>query len=126
MYYKNILKHIMIIEVCNVGAFVMKVALMVDMKNISKEISKTTEIHVFEVDKAKIKSRVKIDTTSGGGYEGLLYILYNEGVETVLCGDLKENERKDFLNYGLKVFAGAKGSPIKTLNAYIRYMNNQR
>ncbi len=104
----------------------MKVALMVELKNMAKDISKTTEIHVFEVDKNKIKSKIKIDATSGGGYEGLLYILYNEGVETVLCGELKEDERKDLMDYGMKVFAGAKGSPTKTLNAYIRYLNSQK
>lgn len=100
----------------------MKIALMVDSKNISKEICKTTEIQVFEVEKNKVKSKIKIDTTAGGGYEGLLYILYNEGVEVVLCGELQEDEKKDFMNYGLKVFSGAKGNPNKTLNAYMKYL----
>ena len=94
------------------GVEIMKVALMTDSKNISKEICNTTEIQVFEIEKnkikSKIKSKIKIDTTSGGGYEGLLYILYNEGVQIVLCGEIKEDQKKDFIDYVLEVFSGEK------------------
>ena len=104
----------------------MKVALMVDNKEISREISLTREIQVFEINKGKIISKMKIDTTTVGGYEGLLYILGNEGVETVLCGSLKDEEKNDFVNYGLEVVSGARGNPSKTINSYIKYLNSQK
>ena len=103
----------------------MRVALTTDGRNISKELAKTTVIEMYDINKGKLVGKLKIDVSAGGGYRGLLYILENEGVDVLLCGEVKGEEKKDLEDCGMQVFSGAKGSVNKTLNMYLRGLNRR-
>lgn len=98
----------------------MKVAITTDGRNVSKQFASTKGLEIFEIQKGRTTSRMLVDASAGGGYEGLVYILQNEGVEVVLCGEIKANERKELEECGLQVFPGARGGTTSILNAYLR------
>ncbi len=98
----------------------MKVAITTDGRSVSKQFASTKGLEIFDVQKGKATSKMLVDASVGGGYEGLVYILQNEEVEVVLCGEIKANERKELEDYGLQVFPGARGSTTSILNAYLR------
>lgn len=103
----------------------MRVAITTDGRNISKDLTRTKEIEVFDIQNSRSQGRLRIDVTAGGGYEGLLYILQNEGIEVVLCGEINNEEKKDLEDYGIQVFSGARGSTNKTLSMYLRSLRKR-
>ena len=86
----------------------MRVAITTDGRNIAENLTRTKEIEVFDIQNSRAQVRLRIDVTAGGGYEGVLYILQNEGVEVVLCGEINNEEKNDLEDYGIEVFSGAR------------------
>lgn len=98
----------------------MRVAITTDGKSVSKQFLTTKGLEIFEVQQGKANNKILVDTSVGGNYKDLSYILQNEGVDVLLCGDIKNHEKKELEECGLQVFSGAKGSTSSILNAYLR------
>lgn len=98
----------------------MKIAITTDGKSVSKQFLTTKGFEIFDVQQGKASDKILIDTSSGGSYTDLNYILQNEGVDVLLCGGINSPEKKDLETCGIQVLAGARGSASSILNAYLR------
>lgn len=98
----------------------MRIAVTTDGKNISPGMGKTLKFRIFEVLRGQSKGQLLVDVSACGGYEALTYILKNEGVDVLLCGDITEKMRTDLENYGIQVVAGLRGNIHGLLKAYVK------
>ncbi len=97
----------------------MRVAITTDGRSVSKQFVTTKGLEIFDLQKGRASSKILVNV-SGGDREELIYILQNEGVEVLLCGEITANEKKELEDYGLQVFSGARGSSNGILNAYLK------
>lgn len=98
----------------------MRIAITTDGKSVSKQFLTTKGFEIFEVQQGKASDKILVDTSSGGGYKDLNYILQNEGVDVLLCGEINSPEKKDLEACGIQVLSGARGSTVGILNTYLR------
>ena len=98
----------------------MLVAITADGRNVAKEFSRTKAFEVFKVIEGRPSGRMRIDTSAGVSDKDLLYILQNEGVDTLLCGGISSEEQRELEKYAIKVITGAKGSTQSILNSYLK------
>lgn len=98
----------------------MRVAITTDGRSVSKQFLTTKGIEIFEVQQGKANNKMLVDTSVGGNYKDLSYILQNEGVDVLLCGEINSHEKQDLEACGIEVFSGAKGSTSSIFNAYLR------
>lgn len=104
----------------HLGGKPMLVAITSDGRNVAREFGKTRAFEVFEIQKGRLSGRMLIDTSSGVTQKDLLYILQNEGIDTLLCGAITSEEQRELEKYQIKVITGAKGNTRSILNAYLR------
>lgn len=98
----------------------MRVAITTDGRNVASEFKRTKGFEVFEIRKGRPSGRMLIDTSAGVTGKDLLYILQNEGINTLLCGGITSEEQRELEKYQIKVVTGAKGSTRSILNAYLK------
>lgn len=103
----------------------MRVAITTDGKNVSKQFLAAKGIEIFEVQQGKASNKIIVDTSVGGNYKDLSYILQNEGVDVLICGAIKDDEKKQLEECGLQVFPGARGSTTGILSSYLRNLRQR-
>ena len=86
----------------------MLVAITADGRNVAREFGKTKAFEIFEIQKGRPSGRMLIDTSVGVAGKDLLYILQNEGVDTLLCSAITSEEQRELEKYQIKVITGAK------------------
>lgn len=98
----------------------MRIAVTTDGNNVSSRLGKTLKFRIFEVLRGQSKGQVLVDVSACGGHEALTYILKNEGVDVLLCGEITEKMRADLEKYGIKVIPGLRGNIHALLKAYVK------
>lgn len=103
----------------------MLVAITADGRNVAREFGKTKAFEIFEIKKGRPSGRMLIDTSAGVVEKDLLYILQNEGIDTLLCSDITSEQQQELEKYQIKVVTGAKGNTRSILSAYLRSERNK-
>ena len=98
----------------------MRIAVTSDGKNVSSHFGKTIKFVIFEISRGKTKGKLLIDVSASGGHDALTYILKNEGVEVLLCGEITEKMRGELENQGIEVISGFRGNIGAVLRGYMR------
>ena len=98
----------------------MHIAVTTDGNNISSHFEKAIKFTIFEILKGRTRGKVVIDVSESGGEEALTYILINEGVDVLLCGEIKEAARAEIEGQGIKVVPKLRGNVSTVLGAYTR------
>lgn len=98
----------------------MRIAITTNGNNVSEKFGKTIKFTIFEVLHGRTKGKLLINVSASGDQEALIYVLKNEGVEVLLCGEIAERLKKELEKYGIKVVVGLKGNIHAILKAYIR------
>lgn len=98
----------------------MRIAVTSNGKSISSDLGKTIKFIVFEILKGKTRGKLIIDVSASGGYDALRYILKNEGVEVLLCGEITDKIKMDLENNGIKVVSGVRGNINNAISGYMR------
>lgn len=98
----------------------MRIAVTTDGKSISEQFGRTIKFMIFEVLRGQMRDRVLINVSASGGQEALIYILKNEGVEVLLCGEISEQVKEELMKYNIKVISGLKGNVRSVIRACIR------
>lgn len=98
----------------------MRIAVTTDGKNVSSYFGKTIKFTIFEILKGRTKGKLLIDVSASGGHDALTYILKNEGVEVLLCGEITEKMKAELESQGVEVIAGLRGNISTVLRAYVR------
>lgn len=98
----------------------MYIAVTTDGSNISTHFERAIKFTIFEILKGRTKGKLVIDVSESGGEEALTYILINEGVDVLLCGEIKETARAELENQGIKVIPGLRGNVSTAVGAYTR------
>lgn len=98
----------------------MRIAVTTQGKNVSVSVDKTIKFTIFEVLRGRPRGKRLIDVSACGGSEALIYILKNEGVEVLLCGEIAEGLKAELEQYGIQVIPGLKGNSDALLKAYVR------
>lgn len=98
----------------------MRIAVTTDGKNVASYFGKTIKFTIFEILKGRTKGKLLIDVSASGGHDALTYILKNEGVEVLLCGEITEKMKTDLEKCGIEVIAGLRGNINALLRAYMR------
>lgn len=98
----------------------MRIAVTSDGKNVSSQFGKTIKFTIFEILKGRTKGKLLIDVSASGGHDALTYILKNEGVEVLLCGEITEKMRVELENQGIEVISGLRGNISAVLRGYMR------
>lgn len=98
----------------------MRIAVTSDGKNVSSHFGKTIKFVIFEIFKGKTRGKLLIDVSASGGHDALIYILKNEGVQVLLCGEITEKIKVELENQGIEVISGLKGNIISVLKGYMR------
>ena len=102
------------------GEMCMRIAVTSDGKNVSSHFGKTIKFVIFEIFKGKTRGRLLIDVSASGGHDALTYILKNESVEVLLCGEITEDMKVELENQGIEVISGLKGNISGVLRGYMR------
>lgn len=98
----------------------MRIAITTDGKNVSSHFGKTVKFTIFEILKGRTKGKLLIDVSASGGEGALVYVLKNERVEVLLCGEIAEKIRLELENQGIEVIAGLRGNINAVLRGYLR------
>ena len=106
-------------RVLKIGGIFMRVAITNNGKNVAEQFGKAISFTVYEVAKGKTKGKIVINVSASGGSDALLFILKNEGVEVLLCGQISEQMKVDLENYGIEVVDGLRGNVNALLRAYL-------
>ena len=104
----------------------MKVAITTDGKNVSKQFLAAKGIEIFEVEQGKASNKTIVATSGEGNYKDLSYILQNEGVDVLICGAIKDDEKKQLEECGIQVLSGARGNTAGILSAYVRNLRQRK
>ena len=98
----------------------MRIAVTTDGKRVAEQFGKNIKFTIFEVLRGQMRGKLLIDVSASGGQEALVYILKNEGVEVLLCGEVSESIKESLERYGIEVICGLRGSVHSIIRAYIR------
>ena len=98
----------------------MRIAVTTDGKRVSEQFGKTIKFTIFEVLRGQMRGKLLIDVSASGGQEALIYILKNEGVEVLLCGEISEKIKASLERYGIQVIPGLRGNIHALIRAYIK------
>lgn len=97
----------------------MRVAITNAGKNVAEQFGKTVSFTIYEVTKSKPRGKMVINVSASGGGEALLYILKNEEVEVLLCGQIDEKTKVSLAKCGIEVKDGLRGNVNAVLRAYL-------
>ena len=97
-----------------------RIAVTTDGKNVSSYFGKTIKFTVFEILKGRTKGKLVIDVSASGDHDALTYILKNEDVEVLLCGEITEKMKVELECQGVEVIAGLRGNISSVLRVYMR------
>ena len=98
----------------------MRIAVTTNGKNVSEQFGKAIKFTIFEVLRGQMRGKLLIDVSAGGSQDALIYILKNEGVEVLLCGEISERVKMELEKIGIKVISGLKGNVHSLIRAYIK------
>lgn len=104
----------------DIGGMLVRIAITTNGKNISEQFGKTIKFTIFEVLSGQTKGKLLIDVSASGDQDALIYVLKNEGVEVLLCGEITQRVKAEWERYGIEVIAGLKGNIHALLKAYVR------
>ncbi len=103
----------------------MRIAVTTDGKNVSEQFGRTIKFMIFEVLRGQMRGKLLINVSASGGQEALIYILKNEGVEVLLCGEISEQVKEELMKYNIEVISGLRGNVHSLIRAYIKgYLRN--
>lgn len=98
----------------------MRIAVTTNGKKVSEQFGRTIKFTIFEVLRGQMRGKLLIDVSASGGQEALIYILKNEGVEVLLCGEISEKVREELTKYNIEVISGLKGNIHSLIRAYTK------
>ncbi len=98
----------------------MRVAITMNERRAASEFERTKAFQVFDIRKGRPSGRTVIDTSAGVVEEDLIYILQNEGIDTLLCTTITSKVQQILEQNQIKVVTGAKGNIRNILGAYLK------
>lgn len=98
----------------------MRIAVTTNGKNVSEQFGKTIKFTIFEVLSGQMRGKLLINVSVSGGQEALIYILKNEGVEVLLCGEISDKVKEALNQYDIEVISGLKGNIRSLIRAYTK------
>lgn len=98
----------------------MRIAVTTNGKKVSEQFGKTVKFTIYEVLRGQMRGKLLIDVSAGGGQEALVYILKNEGVEVLLCGEIAPQIKEALERYGIQVISGLRGNSQALIKGYLR------
>ena len=87
----------------------MKIAVTHDNGQIFQHFGHTEEFKVYEVAEGKVVS-AEVMGSNGSGHGALAGLLFNNGIDVLICGGIGGGAQNALAQAGIKLFGGVSGS----------------
>ena len=96
----------------------MKIAVTYDNGEIFQHFGRTEFFKIYEVDNGEITDTKVIDS-EGQGHGALAGVLYDNGIDVLICGGMGSGARIALEEVGIEVVAGVEGDADKAVSGYL-------
>lgn len=97
----------------------MKIAVTYEAGNIFQHFGHTETFKVYEVQEGKVIASQVVDT-NGSGHGALATLLYDLGVNMLICGGIGGGAQMALAQAGIPVYGGVSGSADAAVDAFLR------
>ncbi len=96
----------------------MKIAVTYEDGFVFQHFGHTAEFKVYEVENGKVVSAQVVDT-NGSGHGALAGLLFNGGVQVLICGGIGGGARMALAEAGIQVFGGVSGDADEAVECFL-------
>ena len=96
----------------------MKIAVTYENGEIFQHFGHTAQFKVYDVQDGVVVKEEIIDT-NGSGHGALAGLLYDLGIEALICGGIGGGAQAALAQAGIKLFGGVSGDADEAVAAYI-------
>lgn len=92
----------------------MKIAVTYENGNVFQHFGHTEQFKVYEIQDGKVVSS-QVVGTNGQGHGALARLLFNSGINALVCGGIGGGAQMALAEAGIKLFAGVQGDCDKAI-----------
>lgn len=96
----------------------MKIAVTYENGAIFQHFGHTEQFKVYDIKDGKIVSS-KIVGSNGAGHGALAELLYNNGIEILICGGIGGGAQTALSDAGIKLYGGVSGNADDAVQAFL-------
>ena len=96
----------------------MKIAVTYENGQVFQHFGHTEQFKFYIVEDGKVTSSF-VEDTNGQGHGALAGLLFNNGVDVLICGGIGMGAQIALNEAGIKLFGGVKGSADEAVEAFV-------
>lgn len=96
----------------------MRIAVTYEDGNVFQHFGHTETFKIYDVDDNKVVSTELMDS-NGSGHEALADVLYEKGVDVLICGGCGQGAADALTDAGIEVVSGANGDADEAVETYL-------
>ena len=99
----------------------MKIAVTHENGQIFQHFGHTEEFKIYEVEEGKVV-KAEVMGSNGSGHGALAGLLFNNGIDVLICGGIGGGAQNALAQAGIKLFGGVQGYADNAVEDYLSGM----